>query len=290
MKNLTVQALISIVVTLLVAGTLAWAGSQGGEYAWGAPLFALCGALSFTINWIIFIPSYLAQTERYFDFTGTLTYLTLLGFALGSTEIVDSRGILLAILVGIWALRLGSFLFRRIREDGSDPRFDKIKPNFARFLMAWTLQGLWVFLTLSCALAAMTTTIQIGIGNWAIVGTLVWIAGFSIEVVADQQKRAFRADPKNRDRFITSGLWSRSRHPNYFGEISLWVGIAIIAFPVLYGWQLLTLVSPIFVFFLLTKISGVNMLEARGHKRWGKDSKYNDYLKKTPVLIPRLGR
>ena len=290
MKNLTVQALISIVVTLLVAGTLAWAGSQDGEYAWGAPLFALCGALSFTINWIVFIPSYLAQTERYFDFTGTLTYLTLLGFALGSTEIVDSRGILLAFLVSIWALRLGSFLFRRIREDGSDPRFDKIKPHFARFLMTWTLQGLWVFLTLSCALAAMTTTIQIGIGNWAIVGTLVWIAGFSIEVVADQQKRAFRADPKNRDRFITSGLWSRSRHPNYFGEISLWVGIAIIAFPVLYGWQLLTLVSPVFVFVLLTKISGVNMLEARGHKRWGQDSEYKDYLKRTPALIPRLGR
>ncbi len=119
---------------------------------------------------------------------------------------------------------------------------------------------------------------------------MVWLVGFGIEVAADDQKRAFRADPANRGRFITTGLWAWSRHPNYFGEITLWVGVALVALPALSGWQHLTLVSPLFVGLLLTRVSGVPLLEARGQATWGDDPEYRDYVARTPVLVLRPPR
>jgi steroid 5-alpha reductase family enzyme len=164
---------------------------------------------------------------------------------------------------------------------------DEIKPSFARFLMAWTLQGLWVLLTLSCALAALTTVRPQPLGVFALLGTLLWVVGFTVETLADTAKRRFRAVPGNRDRFIQSGIWAWSRHPNYFGEITLWIGVALVALPVLTGWQYVTLISPAFVFVLLTRISGIPLLESRGKKKWGEDPEYRAYRERTPLLIPR---
>jgi steroid 5-alpha reductase family enzyme len=246
-------------------------------------VLALCGALCFVLNWLVFIHAYAAQTERYFDLTGSLTYLSVVAcaVALGSR---DPRALLLALLVGVWALRLGTFLFRRIRREGADRRFDALKPSFPRFLLTWTLQGLWVFLTVSCALAAITAEDEVPLGALAALGTAVWIAGFAIEAIADRQKGIFRADPANRDRFITTGLWAWSRHPNYCGEILLWIGVALIAVPALSGWQLLTLISPLFVYILLTRISGIPLLESRSDEKWSGDSEYEAYKARTPVL------
>ena len=283
MRKATVQAVLSIPLILLVAAALAWAGSQGGQRVGAVPVFALCGAFCFALNWLVFVPSYVAHTERYFDLTGSLTYLGAVacGVALGSR---DPRALLLAVLVGIWALRLGSFLFRRIRREGVDRRFDALKLDFLRFLLTWTLQGLWVFLTVSCALAAITAGAVEPLGPLAALGAIVWIAGFAIEATADRQKAAFRVDPANRDRFIATGLWAWSRHPNYCGEIVLWIGIALIALPALAGWQLVTLISPAFVYVLLTRISGIPPLEARSDTKWGDDPDYQAYKARTPVL------
>ena len=121
-----------------------------------------------------------------------------------------------------------------------------------------------------------------------IIGLSLWIIGFVTEVIADNQKSRFRSKPENADNFINEGLWKRSRHPNYFGEITLWLGITLMALPVLVGLQLITLISPIFVYILLTKISGVSMQEARAKKKWKDNEEYNDYLQNTPMLIPRL--
>ncbi|MBY0401881.1 DUF1295 domain-containing protein, partial [Myxococcota bacterium] len=184
---------------------------------------------------------------------------------------------------------LGLFLFGRIRDSGRAPRLEGIKLDFARFLMAFMLQGLWVALTAGAALAAMTAPQGAPSLRAAdAIGALVWLAGFGIEVAADRQKQAFRADPANADRFITTGLWARSRHPNYLGEIVLWIGIAWVALPALAGWRLATLVSPLFVYVLLTRISGIPLLEARARKRWGSDPAYLAYLERTPRLFPRL--
>jgi len=106
--------------------------------------------------------------------------------------------------------------------------------------------------------------------------------------MADAQKSRFKADPGNRGKFIQSGLWSRSRHPNYFGEIVLWTGVMIIALPVLQGWQWVALVSPLFVILLLTRVSGVPLLEKKADQAWGGQPEYEAYKKQTPVLIPRL--
>ncbi|MBN2472489.1 MAG: DUF1295 domain-containing protein [Anaerolineae bacterium] len=279
---------IAILVALLVAAGLAWAGSQGGVVVLGGiPLFALCVALAIVIQWIAFIPAFMNQTEVYYDLTGMITYITVTLVAVLLSPVVDARSILLLVLVLIWTVRLGTFLFRRVRKAGSDGRFDDIKPSFPRFLLTWTLQGLWVSFSLAAALGAITAVERLPLGIFAVIGGLVWLLGFGIEVVADQQKSQFRAVPENKGKFIQSGLWAWSRHPNYFGEIVLWVGIAIIAFPALEGWRLLTLISPVFVTLLLTRISGVPMLEERADEKWGGQPDYEAYKANTPVLVPR---
>jgi steroid 5-alpha reductase family enzyme len=105
-------------------------------------------------------------------------------------------------------------------------------------------------------------------------------------VIADRQKSAFNAKPENKGRFISTGLWSWSRHPNYFGEIVLWIGVAIIALPILRGWQWVTLISPVFIILLLTRISGIPLLERRADQKWGNEAEYQSYKARTSVLVP----
>jgi steroid 5-alpha reductase family enzyme len=290
MNRLERISFAAIPLIIAIGTGIAWAGSQGSIEVSGFPLFALCAIASFAINWVVFIPAYVFQTERFFDLTGSVTYVSLIAGALLLQDAPAPRAWLLGGMVAIWALRLGSFLFLRIRRDGSDGRFDDIKTSFPRFSMTWTLQGLWVVLTLSCALAAMTSASPKALDGAALVGTLLWALGFGIEVVADRQKGAFRANAKNHDRFIQSGLWAWSRHPNYFGEILLWIGAAVIALPVLHGWQYATLISPVFVYVLLTRISGIPLLESRGKHKWGEDPEYRAYKARTSVLFPRSPR
>ncbi|MEM6318105.1 MAG: DUF1295 domain-containing protein, partial [Bacteroidota bacterium] len=254
----------------------------------GYPILMLCIGWIFLLNWLAFIPAYAFQTEKFYDITGSFSYISAGILAYLLSDAVDGRAMLLLGLVVIWASRLGSFLLRRILRDGKDDRFDAIKPNFFRFLNAWTLQALWVTLTAIPAFIAITTEHRAAIGVIAIFGSIVWLIGFIIEVVADQQKTQFRKNPDNKEKFIKSGLWARSRHPNYFGEIVLWIGVTIIAVPVLQGWQWVALISPIFVTLLLTKVSGVPMLEAKAKKKWGGQEDFEKYKKETPVLIPKL--
>jgi len=281
------SSVLGILVATAAAVGLALAGSHGGASVAGIPLFILCGLIAFSVQWLVFIPAYIFQTEKYYDLTGSLTYISLAILALGLSATREPGALLIASMVVIWALRLGSFLFLRIRAEGRDVRFERIKPDFLRFLMTWTLQGLWVFTTFAAGLAAITSMRSLPVDAVVAVGAGLWLLGFVIEVVADRQKRSFRKDPANRDRFIASGLWRYSRHPNYFGEILLWSGIAVAAWPALSGWQYVTLVSPLFVYWLLTRVSGIPMLEARARRRWGEDASYQAYLRETPRLIPR---
>ena len=202
------------------------------------------------------------------------------------SENLDLRAGIAAVMVIVWALRLGTFLFLRIRRAGSDTRFDEIKTSPLRFFAVWTIQGLWVLLTAAAALAIITTSVRRDLGWLAYTGIVVWLGGFAVEVVADRQKSLFKRDPGNEGRFIATGLWAWSRHPNYFGEITLWTGMALLAIPVLSGWQWVVLVSPLFVTLLLTRISGIPMLEAKADERWSDEPEYRQYKASTPVLIP----
>ncbi|HEY7775263.1 MAG TPA: DUF1295 domain-containing protein [Kineobactrum sp.] len=283
----SMQSLFRFIIVLLLAAAIAFAGSDGGVRHQGWPVFALCAALAFAVQWLAFVPAYLRQTEKYYDLTGSATYLAVVWLAVGLGGTHDTRSLLLAACISLWALRLGSFLFHRVHQDGGDSRFDKIKPVPSRFLFTWTLQGLWVLITAGCALAAITSGSEQPLGTLGLAGVVVWAGGFLIEVVADRQKRVFR-QAHGSEQFISCGLWARSRHPNYFGEIVLWCGIALIALPALSGWQWLTLISPVFVFLLLTRVSGVPLLERKADQRWGDNPDYQRYKANTPALVPRL--
>ena len=286
MDKASQRSFIAILIALLITGGVAIAGSQGGSKINEIPIYVLCFVLAFMIQWVAFIPAFLKQTEAFYDLTGSITFISVMVVAVLLSPKVDSRSVLLVILVLIWAVRLGSFLFTRIRAAGEDRRFREIKPSFARFLLAWTLQGMWVAFSLAAALAVITSQIRVELDIFALVGVLIWVLGFGFEVVADLQKSKFRASPQNAGKFVNVGLWSYSRHPNYFGEIVLWIGVAVIALPVLRGWQWLTLISPVFITILLTRISGIPMLETRADEKWGGQADYEEYKAKTSILIP----
>ena len=283
MSKVVIQSFIGTVVALLLAMFIGFAGSQGGLEFYGIPLFGLCAALAIGAQWLAFVPSYLSRTEHYYDLMGSITYISVTLFALIAAGNFDPRSMLIAAMVVIWAGRLGSFLFARVKAAGFDRRFSRMLDIPMQFFMTWTLQGLWVTVTLAAGMAALTSD-PVALGPLAVIGSIVWVIGFAIEVVADRQKTKFREE--NKEGFITTGLWAWSRHPNYFGEIVLWIGIAIIAIPALSGWQWATMISPIFVVVLLTKISGVRMLEVSGKKRWGNNEAYQNYVASTSVLIP----
>lgn len=284
------KTIIGILTILLISAIVAFAGSQGSVAISTIPLFAICASVGFILHWAVFIPSYLLQTEHYFDLTGALSYISTITLAAYLHPLLDLRGLIICVLISIWAVRLGSFLFMRIKRAGQDRRFIESKTRFWQFLYIWTMGGAWVFITMAAGLAAITSMTQRPLGIFAIAGVFLWLVGFSIEVVADRQKTKFRQLPENADHFITSGLWSYSRHPNYFGEILLWLGITVIALPTLVGWQYVTLISPIFVALLLIKVSGVRLLEADAKDRWGSDPNYQYYVNNTPVLVPFIGK
>ena len=276
---------VSIIVIFL-SSLIALAGSQESISISNIPLFGLVVILIFIIQWFVFIPSFINRTEHFFDLTGSLTFISTVLFTLMVIPEIYLRDVVIALLVIIWAVRLGSFLFLRVRKDGGDGRFDIMKTKFWWFLMTWNIQGMWVFLSLAAGLAAMTSNQKLEADIYLLIGLVIWIIGFAIEVIADNQKSKFRSNSENKDKFISTGIWSWSRHPNYFGEILLWIGITIIALPVLQGWQFITLISPIFIIFLLTQVSGVRLLELRGKKKWGDNEEYQRYIQSTSVLIP----
>ena len=287
MRN-SVAFLVSVLATLLALG-LAVLVDDGGHRLAGMPLLAALALFAFALQWLAYVPSFLRQTEHYYDLTGALTYAGVILLAAGSSA-PDARGWVITALVLVWCGRLGSFLFLRVKRSGRDSRFDDLKPYWGRFLMAWTLQGLWVFMTLLAALVAVSSPAAAAWDTLATLGLVIWIAGFAIEATADRQKSAFKADPANRGRFIRHGLWAWSRHPNYFGEIVLWTGIAIMATPAMAGWQWLGWASPLFVCWLLTKVSGIPMLEKQADERWGGQPEYEAYKADTPALLPRPPR
>ena len=248
----------------------------------GANLVGQILVMAFVIQWIAYIPAFVFKTEKFYDITGSFTYIGTILFALyasGSFQNLKLGNIFIGLAIIIWAIRLGSFLFMRIHKDKKDGRFDSIKSSFSQFFMTWTLQGMWVFICSSAALIAIANPSGVPINSVFILGLLMFVFGFAIEVIADNQKSAFRSILKNKDSFINEGLWARSRHPNYFGEITLWAGITVMGISTFEGMNYLAIFSPIFSYLLLVYVSGVRLLELRGHKKWGHLKDYQDYKK-----------
>jgi len=288
--------IIGFIFILAVAVCVAFLAGKGGaqitlnvfNYVFEISVFFLCASLAFFINWMAYIPAILAKTEHYYDLVGSITYLSVIVVAIFLVPDFGWRGLLVSVMVVVWALRLGLFLFLRVRQNGCDDRFDEVKVDPLKFLVAWSLQALWVLLTVACALAVITNGNQQPFGPLTAVGIFLWLFGFTVEVVADRQKSIFRKKPENKDKFIDSGLWAWSQHPNYFGEIVLWLGVTLIAIPVLEGFQWVVLVSPFFIYLLLTKGSGIPTLDEKAQTKWGANEEYKLYKKNTGLLFPTI--
>ena len=238
----------------------------------------------FLIQWVLFIPAYLFKTEKFYDLAGSSTYIFAVSYILYDSS-QNLTNLILGTAIIVWAVRLGSFLFFRIKKAGEDKRFKEIKQSPTRFLLAWSLQGMWVSMCSLCALTALSTENGVVLNGYLYLGFGLFLTGFLIEIIADKQKSKFRSNLDNKDKFINTGLWSKSRHPNYLGEIILWLGISIMSISSLSGLQYLTLVSPLFTYLLLVYVSGVRLLEESGNKKWGHLNSYKEYVKNTPVLF-----
>ena len=286
-----VLGLVTLSACLAVGIGVSAALSSGALPSGPLPLPSAGMALAFAINLAAWTLAAARKTERFYDLTGTCTYLAVMALCLAvaaSEGLLEPRRMLVAGLVVVWALRLGVFLVQRIRRDGRDGRFDQLKTHPGRFLVPWSLQALWVTLTLAAALVVWSRVDPGPALGWVdLLGAATWGAGFGIEVMADRQKTRFKAEPANEGRFIQTGWWAWSRHPNNFGEIVLWTGVFIISVPLLSGWTWAAASSPVFVALLLTRVSGVPLLEARADHRWGGQPDYEAYKAQTPVLIPR---
>ena len=246
-------------------------------------------SMAVIIQFAIFLPSFIFQTEKFYDLTGSLTFISVTSIAYFSLDNPSTIDTILYLYVIVWAGRLGIFLFRRIIKDGKDERFDKAKKKFFWFLQYWMGQAAWVVFTAGASILAILSPVEAELEVIAFIGIFLWWSGFLIEVISDYQKRKFRETSDPKTEFISTGLWGRSRHPNYFGEITLWVGMAVISLSSLSGVEYVTaIVSPVFVYFLLVKLEGVPMLERIADERYGELSDYQEYKANTPVLMMKI--
>ena len=246
-------------------------------------------SMAVLIQFAIFLPSFIFQTEKFYDLTGSLTFISVTSIAYFSLDNPSTIDTILYLYVIVWAGRLGIFLFRRIIKDGKDERFDKAKKKFFWFLQYWMGQAAWVVFTAGASILAILSPVEAELEVIAYIGIFLWWSGFLIEVISDYQKRKFRETSDPKTEFISTGLWARSRHPNYFGEITLWVGMAVISLSSLSGVEYVTaIVSPVFVYFLLVKLEGVPMLERIADERYGELSDYQEYKANTPVLMMKI--
>jgi len=228
------------------------------------------------------------RSEKLYDASGSLTHLSIIMAALLCDPVRSPRQIVISIFAAVWCTRLGTFLFNRISQDSKDSRFTELKQKFWSFSIAWNLQVLWVFL-LELPVMMVNTSAQPPTGLWDVIGWSLWCIGFLVEAVADGQKFAFRGNPSNKGRFITSGLWRYSRHPNYFGEILMWMGLCTsYSTCITVTVQQLAWISPIFNAILLIFVSGVPLLEKAGEKKWGREAEYQHYMKNTSCIVPWL--
>lgn len=250
--------------------------------------------LDFGIQWVGWAIASLLKTEKFYDLAGSATFISLCIQSFpgrkNSDKEVHPRQSITTFAVIIWAFRLGGFLFRRIIRDGHDKRFNGVRDKPLKFLMYWTIQGLWVFMTLLPVLILNSKKKHENPDlTWRdYLGWSIWAFGLTLEATADYQKWSFRAKPENQNKFITTGVWSSSRHPNYLGEILLWLGIWLPCSSTFKGLENASVISPLFVAFLLTKVSGIPLLEAASKKKWRNNEKYLEYIKKTAVLIPGI--
>ena len=227
------------------------------------------------------------KSEKFYDLLGTVAYLAVALGSLSYGGFYYSRQVVMTTMVCVWTLRLGSFLVLRVLKTGGDSRFDTLKHQPLNFLVAWLLQGVWVWIVSLPLMLLNSASNNPEMGAWTdILGILLWVIGFLVETTADFQKLAFKSHPENKGKFINTGLWRFARYPNYFGEICLWIGVFLGCCATFTGAEWASVASPLFVAGLLLFVSGVPLQERQAQERWGNDPAYVAHRAKTNLLVP----
>lgn len=193
---------------------------------------------------------------------------------------VTLTGVVVIVLITIWALRLATHIIARHR--GEDARYLAWRESWTyvrtrSFFQVFMLQGLLIVLIAAPAVQAIAES-PMGDTPWLYAGALIWVAGFLIEVIADRQLHRFKKSGTKG--LLMTGLWRYSRHPNYFGEAVQWWGLYVIAIGTPGGW--LTVYGPVIITFLLRFVSGVPLIE----KRYAGRKDFEEYKKRTNAFIP----
>lgn len=240
--------------------------------------------LSFAINIAMFLVAFRFQSDKLTDVSYAVTFITLAIFAYirSGQELYHT---VLLIMIVLWGMRIGGFLLYRVIKNGKDARFDDMRNKFFLFGRFWVLQAITVWILMIPSLFAFDSY---GTGSLLITfGFAIWFIGLAIESLADMQKYRFSQNPKNKGKWIEEGIWYYSRHPNYFGEILVWVGVYLFVVSALpLNQALIGLISPIFIMTLLLFVSGIPLLEKSADKRWGSQKDYQRYKASTSVLVP----
>ena len=240
----------------------------------------------FFLQVAFFIPAAFLKTDKLTDLSYGLTFIALSACFLLFLSEMPFIAKLANILVIIWGVRLTAYLFIRILSMGKDPRFDKRREVLTDFSLFWALQALSIWVIM---LPLTLATASHGHSGWSfleITGICLWLAGFTIESVADQQKFSFKNRPNNKNTFIQSGLWKYSRHPNYFGESLLWWGIFIMLIPLLQSLLFFAVIGPVFIAFLLFKVTGIPPLEKIADQKYKGNIEFQKYKQKTNLFFP----
>ena len=241
--------------------------------------------VALALNGAFFAVAAARRTDVVTDLSYSLTF-ALLAVVLAFTGARAPSQLIASLLVLLWAIRIGGYLFRRILRMKVDHRFDGMRDEPLRFARFWLLQAVAVAVIMLPVSYLLDRSGAPGLGAWAAAGAAVWLAGLLIEAAVDSQKSAFRSKDENRGRFIASGLWRYSRHPNYFGEILVWWGLFLSAVPVLHGAAFAVVAGPLFITLLLLFVSGIPPLERGADEKYGDDPAYRDYKRRTSILVP----
>jgi len=245
--------------------------------------------ISLVFNIVLFLIAFKLQSDKLTDISYALTFMLIATIAFASND-STVYSLIALLMVFAWAVRIGSFLLYRVIKVGKDARFDEMRSSFVKFGQFWVLQGVSVWVLMIPFVLAMGGT-HSDLGVLAYVGIAVFLAGLCIETISDLQKMRFNNKPENKGKWIESGIWKYSRHPNYFGEILVWVGVYLYAVQVLsVPAALIALVSPLFISILLLFVSGIPLLEKSADKRWGSEKAYRQYKERTSVLVPLPNR
>lgn len=243
---------------------------------------------SFALQMLFFAFASAQKTDKLTDLSYGLTFVVIAFLTWITNNSASFTHTLLFLMIAFWGIRLGGFLFIRILKTGKDKRFDGVRNNFLKFARFWFLQALSVPIILSPSVVMLSSKSVLPFGLFQILGLIIFLIGLIVETVSDWQKFVFKNNPKNKDKWIQSGIWKYSRHPNYFGEMTLWWGIFIYCLPYLSGWQYLSIIGPVFITILLLFVSGIPPLEKSYAQRYKGNKEYEKYKKSTRLLIPLL--